>query len=154
MKKVLLVISVLLLFVSCKSNTETEDKLSPVFYSNGIALIGVEGTIGILGPEFIANKVNKYMWHFWGTSDELALRPFRVEAINLNTEQKVKALVENGGTPQEELVWEYDSIAGPNNGADAHVPSNLKLPLAGIWQLDAYLGGKHKGSIVVEVNEE
>jgi hypothetical protein len=52
------------------------------------------------------------------------------------------------------MVWEYDvSPGGPNNGADAHIPSNLSLPTSGLWKLDAYLGGKLKGSIIVDVKE-
>jgi hypothetical protein len=127
---------------------------SPTFYSNQVAMIGVEGEIGILGPDFIANKGNKYMWHFWGTKEELELKPFRVEAINVKTKQKVEALMVGAGTPQERLVWEYDSIGGPNNGADAHTPSNLKLPSSGLWQLNAYLGGILKGSIIIDVKDK
>jgi hypothetical protein len=117
-------------------------------------MIGIEGKIGILGPEFVANQSNKYMWHFWGTQEELENGPFRVEAINVKSKQKIKALVAEAGTSQERLVWEYDSITGPNNGADAHRPSNLMLPSSGLWRLDSYLGGKSLGSIIVNVQEE
>ncbi|GAA0384819.1 hypothetical protein [Paenibacillus motobuensis] len=46
------------------------------------------------------------------------MKPFKVEAVNVKTKEKVKVLIENAGTPQERLVWEYDSIGGPNNGAN------------------------------------
>jgi hypothetical protein len=90
------------------------------------------------------------MWHFWGTTEELGQKPFRVEAINLKTKEKVKALFFGAG-----FVWEYDDLLwGSNNGADAHLPTNMELPTSGLWKLDAYLGGKFKGSIIVDVKEK
>jgi len=144
----------LLIFLTgCESKQEIELEQSPIFYSDRVAMIGVEGNIGLLGPDFIANKVNKYMWHFWGTEEEIEIKPFRVEAINVKTKEKAKALIENAGTPQEGLVWEYDTLGGPNNGADAHRPSNLVLPSSGLWKLNAYLGEKLKGTIIINVKD-
>jgi hypothetical protein len=152
---IIITLSILFIF-GCQSSNESQLKSpSPTFESGQYKMIGIKGNIGILGPDFIANKGNKYMWHFWGSKDEINKSPFRVEAINLKTKQKTKALVANTGTPQEELVWEYNSTpAGPNNGADAHLPSNLKISSIGLWRLDAYLGGKLKGSIVIDVKNK
>lgn len=127
---------------------------SPTFQSGNTEMIGLEGNIAILSPGFIAGKVNRYMWHFWGTEKELNQVPFRVEAINLDTGEKIKALVKGAGTNNMRQVWEHEGLAGPNNGADAHIPTSMVLPTSGMWQLDAYLGGKQKGSIVVTVNKE
>ncbi|GIP44582.1 hypothetical protein J45TS6_30410 [Paenibacillus sp. J45TS6] len=144
----------LIILVGCKSNNETVVGPSPTFYSNQLAMIGVEEKLGILGPDFVVNTVNKYMWHFWDTNEELQLKSFRVEAINVKTQQKVKALVKDASTPQETLVWEYDSIGGSNNGADAHTPSILMLPSSGLWQLDVYLGGEYFETIIVNVKDQ
>ncbi|MCR8641991.1 DUF4871 domain-containing protein [Paenibacillus sp. N1-5-1-14] len=140
--------------IGCNTDKETAMKPSPIFYSNDSPMVEVKGRLGILGPDFIANQVNKYMWHFWGTKEELALKPFRVEAINMRMNEKVMALVTNSGTPREEHVWEYSGLGGPNNGADAHIPSSLQLPSSGQWQLNTYLGGKFFGAIIVDVMEK
>jgi hypothetical protein len=80
------------------------------------------------------------------------VKPFRVEAINLKTKKKLKTLFL---ADTIEMVWEYDvSPDGPINGADAHISSNISLPTSGLWKLDAYLGGKLKGSIIVDVKEK
>lgn len=140
------------ILIGCESDKQNVKEISPTFYSNDKAMIGIEGQIGIVGPEFVAGRVGKYMWHFWGSDDKLGQSPFRVEAVRLDTGERSMVLIEDGGTPQEKLVWEYDQMpGGPNNGADAHIPSNLKLPSAGRWQLDASLGGEKVGAIVVNV---
>lgn len=154
MKKVFVII--IILFVTsiangCSKQVEkkSEVQVSPLFKSGSYNLQGVEGKIGILAPGgFVANKPNKYMWHFWGTKEELAQTPFKVEAIDLNTGEKHQVLLVGSGT-----VWEYNyGLGGPNNGADAHLPSSMKLPHSGKWQLDAYLGGNLFGSIVINVS--
>ncbi|WP_244943825.1 DUF4871 domain-containing protein [Siminovitchia fortis] len=48
------------------------------------------------------------------------------------------ALVVNG-----EKVWTTSFLGGPNNGADAHLPSNMQLDESGIWALLVYLGDKY-----------
>jgi len=151
----LMAILLLLILVSCESSQNTQLRSpSPSFESGQFTMTGIKGTIGILGPDFIANKANKYMWHFWGTKEEINKSPFRVEAINLKTMKVSEALVMDAGTSQAKLVWEYNtSLGGPNNGADAHLPSSLMLSSSGLWQLDAYIGGELKGSIVVNVKE-
>ncbi|WIV21115.1 DUF4871 domain-containing protein [Paenibacillus polygoni] len=151
--RVILFLIFLIILVGCKSGKETVVRPSPTFYSDQVAMIGVEKKLGILGPDFVVNTANKYMWHFWDTNEELQLKSLRVEAINVKTKQKVKGLVKDVSTPQETLVWEYDSIGGPNNGADAHTPSILMLPSSGLWQLDAYLGGEYFESIIVNVKD-
>jgi hypothetical protein len=51
------------------------------------------------------------------------------------------------------LVWEYTGglAFGSLNGADASRPSTMMLGNAGLWRLDAFIGGKFFGSIFVEV---
>jgi hypothetical protein len=156
MKKVL-VIFVLLLITSVALGCRNQDidvQTSPTFKSGVYTLQGIEGRIGILAPGgFIANKPNKYMWHFWGTKEELVRTPFKVEAIDLNTGEKHQVLLEGMGTPNKKYVWEYSyGLGGPNNGADAHLPSGLELPNPGKWKLNAYLGGELFGSIVIDVS--
>jgi hypothetical protein len=157
MKK-LFIISLLMLIIllsGCKAERKAEVQASPTFKSGVYTLQGIEGKMGILANGgFKVKQANKYMWHFWGTKEELSQKPFRVEAINLKTGKKQKVLLDGMGTPNKEFVWEYPSIGvGPHNGADASVPSGMELPSTGKWQLDAYLGGKFFGSVVIEVRD-
>ncbi|QNU34506.1 DUF4871 domain-containing protein [Geobacillus sp. 44C] len=127
-------------------NVKTQDwKESPLFESNGYTMIGEEGRLGFIYDDsevtrFYPNKVQKYMWHFWGNEKEF------------NGGLKVIATHETGGEPI--TVLEGLSLGGPNNGADHHVPSNMSLPKSGMWKLDAYIGNKLFGSIFVKVYEK
>jgi len=83
-----LLIAVLLIFSGCTEAANTSVEISPTFTSEGLEMQGIEGKIGILGPEFVAGKPNKHMWHFWGTKEELSGN-FRVEAVNTKTGEKL-----------------------------------------------------------------
>jgi hypothetical protein len=155
MKKFLILLFLVLITIvsnGCSFKKKVDVQASPTFKSGNYILQGVEGRIGILATGgFKSKSPNKYMWHFWGTKEELARKPFKVEAIDLKTGEKHQVLLEGMGTPNKKYVWEYDSLGGPNNGADAHVPSGLEFPHSGKWSLDAYLGGELFGSLVVDV---
>jgi len=135
-----LLIAVLLIFSGCTEAANTSVEISPTFTSEGLEMQGIEGKIGILGPEFVAGKPNKHMWHFWGTKEELSGN-FRVEAVNTKTGEKINPFPLDNPTP----------IGGPNNGADGHVPSSMELPEPGVWLLNAYFETNLFGSITVEV---
>jgi hypothetical protein len=140
-----------IILLGCTSKEIVEP--SPFFRSENITLQGKEGKIGILNnSSFTAGKGNKYMWHFWGTKEELSQKPFKVVAIDLKTEKEYPVLVEGAGTVNEKLVWEYEGgPSGPVNGADAHIPSYMELPTKGLWELNAYLDDEFFGSIIVSV---
>ncbi|KGA95619.1 hypothetical protein AJ85_06955 [Alkalihalobacillus alcalophilus ATCC 27647 = CGMCC 1.3604] len=144
--KFMFIIFVLLAaFSACSANDETiEEKtkdieVSSIFNSGSYSMIGEEKKIGFIYDEystpFIAGEENKYMWHFWG--ENLEMKPLKV--IGTNTE-----------TNQEVVVIEEGFLAGPNNEADAHMPSLMSLPTKGIWTLDAYIGEELFGTIVVK----
>ncbi len=126
----------------CNESQEAgiEADASPFFTTGtGAVMQGIEGKMGLLGPEFVAGKPNKHMWHFWGTEDELGGK-FSAEAVNLATGEKINPF------PLDFPA----SIGGPNNGADGHAPSSIELPEPGMWQLDAYFDGKRFASVIVE----
>ncbi|MDQ0888926.1 hypothetical protein QFZ81_004014 [Paenibacillus sp. V4I9] len=158
MKRIQLLL-ILLLFTSlsfgCTSVKKVDVQVSPLFKSGNYQLQGIEGTIGILAPGgFIANKPNKYMWHFWGTKEELAQTPFKVEAVDLKTGKKQQVLLENMGTGNKKYVWGFDNLGGTNKQGDAlQIPSGMEFSHAGKWSLNAYLGEKLFGSVVVDVSE-
>lgn len=111
--------------------------VSPLFTSGTYQLRGIPKKVGFLDPGFIAGRVNKYMWHFWGTEEEL------------NGNFKVKALKK--GTNQLIDVFSTNYLGGKNNGADRHIPSSMSLPTSGRWQLLAYMNNQLFGSIVIDV---
>lgn len=122
----------------------TEWKVSPLFKSDGNTMIGQEGRVGFIYDDlevsrFYPNKQQKYMWHFWGTPEELK-GPLKVIGISKEREAHV-------------IVFEADAVGGPNNGADAHSPSMMSLPSEGLWRLEVYIGEKLFGNVIVEVHE-
>ena len=123
--------------------TKNDWKVSPLFKVGGLKLIGEEGRLGFVYDDsefirFYPKNVQKYMWHFWGTNQELEGR------------LKVLATHEN---EQSSIVLTEGDLSGENNGADRHFPSNMSLPKSGIWKLDAYIGDDVFGSVFVQVHE-
>lgn len=135
----ILIVGFLILF-GCSNTAEKDVEVSPKFVSEGIKMQGIEGKIGILGPEFVANQANKHMWHLWGSKSDLNGK-FKVDAINIKSGEKINPFTVDIPT----------SLGGPNNGADAHLPSSMKLPEPGIWPLNAYIDVMLFGGINVEV---
>ncbi|MBB6637047.1 DUF4871 domain-containing protein [Cohnella thailandensis] len=133
-----LIIGLLILF-GCSNDEEKNAKVNPSFVSEGVSMQGIEGKIGILGLGFVANEPNKHMWHLWGSEEELS-GDFKVEAVHLKTGEKINPFISDNPS----------TLGGPNNGADAHLPSSMILPKKGLWQLDAYLDDALFGSIIVE----
>lgn len=119
------------------SVAEPSWEVSPLFTSGTYELRGIPNKVGFIDVGFIAGRVNKYMWHFWGSEYEL------------NGNFKVKALKK--GTRQLIDVFSADYLGGKNNGADRHIPSSMSLPTSGRWQLLAYMNDQLFGSIVVDV---
>lgn len=118
---------------------ESELAVSDTFPSGSYTMIGEKGKLGFIGDAttFKAGESNKYMWHFWGEKSELD-GPFKVIGHNQETNEEV-------------VAFETTSLAGPNNGADAHTPSSMQLPSKGTWELAAYVDGELFGTVVVEV---
>lgn len=97
----------------------------------------------------VAGKVQKYMWLFWGSPQQLA-GPLKVVGVDENG-KKHQVLFQDGKS-----VWQYTgrALAGENLGADAHSPSLMRFAHPGLWKLNVYLNGKFFGDVVVEVQEQ
>ncbi|WP_347553235.1 DUF4871 domain-containing protein (plasmid) [Pseudalkalibacillus hwajinpoensis] len=123
-------------------------EVSETFNSGSYVMRGLPEKIGLIDAPFKKSIVKKYMWHFWGDIPDGELT---VLAIREGSNEIVPALIVP--SPEEErFVWTYDSPGGPNNGADASLPSNMQLDKKGKWALLVYLGEKYFDNIVVEVN--
>ena len=125
-------------------NTEQYWNESALFESGSYTMIGEEGRLGFIYDDeevvrFYPDKVQKYMWHFWGDENEFE--------GNL----KVIGTHENDAAP---LTVFEGGLGGANNGADRHAPSNMSLPASGMWKLDAYIGESLFGTVYVKVHEE
>jgi hypothetical protein len=107
------------------------------FKSGSYWLRGIPGNAGFIDAGFIAGKMNKYMWHFWGSEDELKGN-FHVKAVK----QGETRLLD---------IFEGKPGIGKHNGADATLPSSMSLPEPGLWRLLPYLDDRLLQSIVVEV---
>lgn len=149
MKKLILILLCGLLLIGCSNakQTVTEEKWgeSPLFISGNYTMMGEKGRLGFIYDDsevlrFYPNKIQKYMWHFWGKDQEF------------KGKLKVVAKHENGN---EQLTILKDIVvSGAHNGADRHIPSNMSLPNSGMWKLDAYFGDKLFGSIYVKVHKK
>jgi hypothetical protein len=122
-----------------------EWQVSPLFKVSSYTMIGQEGRIGFIYDDmevtrFYPNKEQKYMWHFWGGPEELQ-GPLKVTGTSKESGEQI-------------TVFKAIAVGGANNGADAHNPSQMSLPSPGLWRLDAYIGEKLFGSVVVEVHEQ
>lgn len=156
-KKRLIIISIVILslgIAGCNDEEPIKEEIiqndwkeSPLFESGGYTMIGEEGRLGFIYDDaevvrFYPDKVQKYMWHFWGNEDEL-IGDFEVLGTHENSSEEI-IIVPKG----------ENSSLSPNNGADNHIPTNMTLPKSGMWKLDAYIGNRLFGSVFVEVHKE
>lgn len=116
------------------------DKKAVTFNTN---IIGNEDKSGVIGADMpsITTK-QKWMWHLWGIEDPAA------------TNLTVAGLHRDTGTVHPILTsgWSI-GLAGENNGADAHAPSNVHIPEAGEWAILLYTNEKLFDVLIYEINE-
>ncbi|WP_245805803.1 DUF4871 domain-containing protein [Bacillus alkalicellulosilyticus] len=153
MKRRILRFALLFLFVivftGCTSTESMEDegwKESSLFESGSYTMIGEEGTIGFIYDDdmvsrFYPNKVQSYMWHFWGSEEEVTGN-LLVTAIHETSGEEITVL---RGRLKE---------GGSLNGADQSMPSSMSLPKEGMWKLDAFIDEELFGTIFVRVHTE
>ncbi|MFD1929014.1 DUF4871 domain-containing protein [Sporosarcina siberiensis] len=156
---VFIFLSILFLVVGC-SNNESElnlpgdipefvkesdfekidwDKKAVTFNDN---IMGNENKSGVIGADMPSLSGQKWMWHLWGIENPVA------------TKLTVVGLHKETGTVHQILTTGWTiNLAGENNGADAHVPSSVKIPKAGEWALLIYTDEKLFDQLVYEINE-
>lgn len=116
------------------------DKKAVTFEGNIIGNVNKSGVIGAEMPGI--NNTQKWMWHLWGIENPEATK---LTVIGLHRET---------GTVHQILTsgWTI-SLAGENNGADAHIPSSVNIPKVGEWGILLYTDGKLFDKLVYEINE-
>ena len=143
--KIILQVLLFLLLTACTQEEKWKGwRESPLFEADESTMIGEKDKIGFLYDDsevvrFYPDKENKYMWHLWGSKD-LPGKSFKVKATSQETGEEI-TVVEAG-------------IFGPNNGADAHIPSIMSLPRSGLWKLDGYVDKKLFGTVIVKVHKK
>ncbi|WP_057913091.1 hypothetical protein [Peribacillus muralis] len=107
----------------------------------GSDMVGNEHKVGIIGPELKPNKIEKWLWHFWGIDKG------KLTLVGYHKESK-------GISPVfSEAVWSRKGIGGGQlNGADASLPTNVVLTKAGKWAILIYIDGQLFDILVIEVN--
>lgn len=122
-----------------KNDFETIDwKRKAVEIGDG-RIIGNENKSGVIGADMTSLNGQKWMWHLWGVKDvDLSIVGFHRET------RTVHQILIDGWTKH---VW------GPNNGADAHLPSSVKIPKPGEWAIILYTGDRLFDILVYEINE-
>ncbi|MCM3719448.1 DUF4871 domain-containing protein [Fictibacillus phosphorivorans] len=124
--------------------TNTSWNISPTFESGGFEFIGKPQKMGVINEPFKSEKTSKYMWHFWGEnlpSGKLTVLGFKEGS------KTAEPVLELDG----KLVWASRELSGPNNGANAHIPSNMSIKNPGKWKLLVYIGETYIDNMVIEV---
>lgn len=113
------------------------EKKAVEFGDRGI--IGNENKSGVIGAGMPSLDGQKWMWHLWGTtSAKLTVVGFHKES----------------GTAHQILIegWTME-LGEENNGADAHIPSSVRIPESGEWAILLYTDEKLFDTLVYEINE-
>ncbi|MGM7703487.1 hypothetical protein ACSVDE_17275 [Pseudalkalibacillus sp. Hm43] len=117
------------------------DRTASEFGDRG--MIGNEGKTGIIGADMPVLEGQKWMWHLWDVSPG---EEMTVVGVHKDTKSVEKVLT----NPSKETYWSLE-LAGPNNGADVHRPSNVRVSKEGKWAFLVYVNGELHDVVVKEV---
>lgn len=109
----------------------------------GANFIGNEKKSGVIGADMPSVNIDqKWMWHLWG-DDEFDPSELTVVGFHRETET-VHQLITRGWTIE---------LSGENNGANAHMPSSVNIPIPGEWAILLYVDGELFDVLVYDINE-
>jgi len=147
----------LLIVAGCTNKEEKIPDTAPVFIQKSdfqnidwqkkavefgeYGVVGNENKSGVIGADMPSLDRQKWMWHLWDVppNEELTIVGFHKET------QKVYPLL-------LEDSWSL-ILSGPNNGADSHSPSSIKIPQKGEWAILLYIDDKLFDTLIYEINE-
>lgn len=116
-------------------------------------LRGIEGKVAFLDTmDYVVGEQDKTRWFFWGEElKEVNEENFKLIGVHKETGEE-KILIDSNNW--ERVNPEYkDTGMKSVLGAQSSQHTVFSLPTAGLWRLDAYIGDKLYGSIVVEVKK-
>ncbi|MGM7681479.1 hypothetical protein ACSVDA_04920 [Cytobacillus sp. Hm23] len=116
-------------------------------------LRGYKGEVALLDTMvFLVDKAGKTRWFFWGEElEEVNEEHFKLIGIHKNTGEE-KTLIDSKGWEVVSQNYKETGMKGVL-GAQSSQHTVFSLPTAGLWRLNAYIGDKLYGSIVVKVEE-
>ena len=160
---VFIFLSMLFLVAGCSTNETVESKLTlpddiPDFVREsdfktidwernavefgGRGIIGNENKSGVIGADMPSLNGQKWMWHLWGIENA---KNTKLTVVGFHKESEtVHPILIDGWTK---------GLGGANNGADAHVPSGVKIPKSGEWAILLYTDEKLFDILVYEIKE-
>lgn len=108
-------------------------------------MVGNQNMVGVIGADMPSLNGQKWMWHLWGI-DEVLGKELTVVGYHKETETIHPILTSSNDS------WSV-TLAGENNGADAHTPSSVKFTEPGEWALLLYVNEELFDIIVLNINE-
>ncbi|RHW43313.1 DUF4871 domain-containing protein [Neobacillus notoginsengisoli] len=111
---------------------------------------GIHGKVAFIDTEFTPNTQVKTRWFFWGKElKEVNKENFKLIGIQKGTGVE-KLLIDSKSWEVTNQMYK-DTETKTILGAQSSQHTVISLPSVGLWRLDAYIGDKHYGSIVIEV---
>ncbi|WP_019152523.1 helix-turn-helix domain-containing protein [Robertmurraya massiliosenegalensis] len=108
----------------------------------GDNMIGNVDKSGVIGADMPSVKMSqKWMWHLWGIENPLNME---LTVVGFHKKERTAYPILNGG-------WNL-KLGGENNGADAHTPSSVKLPMTGEWAILLYVNGKLFDTLILNIH--
>lgn len=108
----------------------------------GNNILGNENKSGVIGADMPSININqKWMWHLWGIENP---KETQLTVVGFHREM---------GTIHQILTTGWSiGLGGENNGADAHTPSSVNIPMAGEWAILLYVDGKLFDVLIYNIN--
>lgn len=113
------------------------ERKAVVFNKNIIGNVNKSGVIGADQPSLNGQK---WMWHLWGISQDTKLT-----IVGFHRDTKTAHSIIN-------LGW-TTGLSGGNNGADAHIPSTVRIPKRGEWAILLYTDEELFDILIYDIQE-
>jgi hypothetical protein len=128
-------------FILTKDFEDVEWNKEAVDLGNNI--LGNDNKSGVIGADMPSLNINqKWMWHLWG-GDNTTENKLTVVGLHKETDT-VHQILTSG--------WSIE-LGGENNGADAHAPSSVNIPLKGEWAMLLYVNGELFDTLVYNITD-
>lgn len=128
-------------FILTKDFEDVEWNKEAVDLGNNI--IGNDNKSGVIGADMPSLNINqKWMWHLWGVDNTIVNK---LTVVGLHKETYTVHQILTSG-------WSIE-LGGENNGADAHAPSSVNIPLKGEWAMLLYVNGELFDTLVYNITD-
>lgn len=124
-------------FVQVSDFTLIDWERKAVRFGDRNRINGNENKSGVIGADMPSLDIQKWMWHLWGVERA------NLTIVGFHRETSTIHKILKGG-------WSGNA-SGANNGADAHMPSLVKIPIPGEWAILLYTDEKLFDILVYEV---